>query len=382
VLTISRKAVDHNISTMATWCADRGVLLAPHGKTTMAPELFRRQLAAGAWGITVATARQAEVAVRAGSRRVLVANELVDEVELATLAAMAQDVEVFVFADSSEGLRRVAEACRAGRARIGVFVELGMRGMRTGVRSADDFLSLLEEVAQCPDVDLAGISAFEGLIPTLRSEPPPPFTGLPLGTDAVEDFLKQVASLISVAKHQGLIGDDAIVTAGGSAAFDVVVEYLGGLVGPLILRSGCYVTHDHGLYRYQSPLQEGNVPGLNPAQVLLPALRLWARVHSAPEDGIVIVGFGRRDANDDFGMPIPLERVCGAHQGETVEGWSVSQMWDQHAMLKAEPSATELGVGDMLTFGISHPCTVFDKWRSVVEINEHDVVVGTLETWF
>jgi D-serine dehydratase len=381
VLALSRASVNHNIATMAAWCRDHGVLLAPHGKTSMAPELFRRQLAAGAWGITVASARQAQVAIGAGARRVLVANEVVDEAELRSLVAVAEGVEVLVFVDSAEGLRRVADACRAGGARIGVLVELGIRGVRTGVRSAEDFRSLLALVARCPDVDLAGISAFEGLIPAVRREPPSPFSGVPLGTDAVEDFLGQVASVISTARDEGLIDGDSLVTAGGSSAFDVVVEKLRGLAGPLVLRSGCYVTHDHGLYRFQSPLQEGNVAGIGTEDALWPAFRLWARIVSTPEDGLAIAGFGRRDANDDVGLPMPLERVRGDRR-DGVEGWLVHQMWDQHAMLKAQSTATDLAVGDMVTFGISHPCTAFDKWRSIVEVDEEDTVVGVMETWF
>ena len=59
VLVLHEDALAHNLAAMAAWCERERLLLAPHGKTTMAPRLFRRQLDAGAWGITVATVHQA-----------------------------------------------------------------------------------------------------------------------------------------------------------------------------------------------------------------------------------------------------------------------------------------------------------------------------------
>ena len=94
VLTLRREAVNHNISTMAAWCVEQNVLLAPHGKTTLAPELFRRQLDAGAWGLTVFCARQAELAIGAGAKRVIVASEVVDARELRQLAELAASVDI------------------------------------------------------------------------------------------------------------------------------------------------------------------------------------------------------------------------------------------------------------------------------------------------
>jgi D-serine deaminase-like pyridoxal phosphate-dependent protein len=61
----------------------------------------------------------------------------------------------------------------------------------------------------------------------------------------------------------------------------------------VVLRSGCYLTHDDGLYARASPLPE-----------LRPALELWARVLSCPEPGLAIAGFGKRDAPYDIDLPV------------------------------------------------------------------------------
>ena len=78
VMVLKKSSLEHNIATLAGFAEEHGLLLAPHGKTTMAPSLYQRQLDAGAWAITVASPSQALVARHAGVRRVLVANEILD----------------------------------------------------------------------------------------------------------------------------------------------------------------------------------------------------------------------------------------------------------------------------------------------------------------
>ena len=384
VLALRRSAVDHNIEVMARWCRDNGVVLAPHGKTTMLPELFRRQLSAGAWAITVSTPRQAEAAVQAGAGRILIASQVLDAVELRRLTTITnRGHEVYVFVDSLEGVRRLDEASRAGDCSTLVFVELGFVGGRNGVRTQAEFHELLQAVDRAGHLQLAGVSAFEGIIPALRRRPPPPFDSIEPDLSPVRDYLTGVAASIRGAQHAGYLMDKPIITAGGSAAFDIVVEQLAELASLLVLRSGCYVTHDHGLYVYTSPLTQAEA-GLADADALQAALGLWSHVASTPEPGLAIAAFGRRDANDDFGMPAVLNVVRADGGRIPVQGWSLDSMWDQHARLRADPAAdpTPLRPGDVLEFGISHPCTAFDKWRSIVEIDDNDRVLAAWETWF
>ncbi|MCU1462015.1 MAG: hypothetical protein JWO37_2090, partial [Acidimicrobiales bacterium] len=384
VLALRRSAVNHNIEAMARWCRNQNVALAPHGKTTMVPELFRRQLAAGAWAITVSTPRQAEAAVHAGAERILVANQLVDPVELRRLMTIAGlGHEVYLFVDSLEGVHRLDDAARSAGRTMRVFVELGFAGGRTGVRTQAAFHDLLQAVDRASHVELAGVSAFEGIIPALRRRPPPPLDIIDPDLSPVHTYLSAVAATIQQAQQAGYLMDEPIITAGGSAAFDLVVEYLRDLASLLVLRSGCYVTHDHGLYVYLSPFVagDGDAP---PAETLQAALGLWSHVVSTPEPAVAIVAFGRRDGNDDFGMPRALNVVGRDGSRVPVQGWSTDSMWDQHTRLKADPSAdpTPLHPGDVLEFGISHPCTAFDKWRSIVEIDDRDGVLAAWETWF
>jgi D-serine dehydratase len=382
VLTISRSAVENNLDVMARWCSEHDCLLAPHGKTSMAPELFRRQLEAGAWGISVATVRQAVVALAAGASRIIVANEVVDTSELDTLCELSADParSILVFVDSPSSVDLLAVAGKRNGCVLQALVEVGVFGGRTGVRGEAAFLDLLRSVASSDHVRLLGVSAFESVLSTERDSTK---EGTPISqASALRTFIEEIAGYIVRARSEGLLSADSIVTAGGSLAFDLVVEILGPLTETFILRSGCYVTHDHGLYASLSPFR-ATPTSSDAKETLLPALNLWARISSIPETNLAIAGFGRRDANEDANFPVPLCRVSTSGERETVVGWAIDQMWDQHARLRSESAAsTHLNVGDLLTFGISHPCTVFDKWKTIVEIDEFDNVIGLMDTYF
>jgi D-serine deaminase-like pyridoxal phosphate-dependent protein len=336
-LAVIDSAVSHNLSVMHGWCSQRGLRLAPHGKTHMAPQLVRRQLDAGAWGMTAASVHQAAIMLASGARRVIIANEVVGVAELERLARL--DGEVYCLVDSLAGVERLA-----GRS-LRVLVEVGPVGGRAGARSAELALAVAEAVRADPQLEFAGVEAWEGGLGHDRS---------PETLARVDEFLAGVADV--AARLQA-----PLVTAGGSAYFDRVAELLPGCV----LRSGCYLTHDHGLYERVSPLPS-----------LRPALRVWSEVLSVPEPGLAIAGFGKRDAPFDIEPPIPLRVV----DRELPDGLRVDAMNDQHAFLRFDGG--ELRVGDLVVCGISHPCTAFDKWSLLPLVDDSDGVIGAIRTLF
>jgi D-serine deaminase-like pyridoxal phosphate-dependent protein len=190
---------------------------------------------------------------------------------------------------------------------------------------------------------------------------------------AKEPFLRGVAH---VPVGDGAFADapEILATAGGSALFDRVADRLRfprTLSRPVrvVLRSGCYLTHDDGLYRRVSPLGE-----------LRPALELWARVLSCPEPGLAIAGFGKRDAPYDIDLPVVREVRREVGGAPAVDGLHVEALNDQHAFLRDADRV--LRVGDVLVCGISHPCTAFDKWSLIPVLDERDAVVDAIRTLF
>ncbi|WP_394769987.1 amino acid deaminase [Lacisediminihabitans sp.] len=392
VLTLDSSAMASNVEAMARWTRDAGVALAPHGKTTMAPDLWRRQLDAGAWGITLATAWQVQVARSFGVERVMLANVLVDPVGLRWVAAELAAHPEFSFicwADSVESIERmVAELGDARPDRpVRVIVELGAEGGRTGARTVGEALEVARAVDASPALALAGCGGYEGALAHDRS------------AEAVSrdvGYLDDVARLHLELEASGLYRHgEAIVTVGGSAYFDLVVDRLGGLAssptGPgvdttVVLRSGAYLVHDDGFYRGITPSGAGSDRG----PVFRSAMHAWVRVVSRPEPGLVIFDGGRRDLPFDEGMP-QAQRVSGADvdAGESIlRGSRVTALNDQHGFLRLrdDAPADALPVGSVLRLGLSHPCTALDKWRLIPLIDDADAalptVVGAVRTYF
>eukprot|EP01041_Mallomonas_annulata_P028800 gene28800-50689_t len=92
IAVIRESALAHNLAWMQAYAERKGVALAPHGKTTLSPELFAEQLQAGAWGLTFATVYQLSVGVEAGARRAIIANQVLCDADLDGLHALLQRV--------------------------------------------------------------------------------------------------------------------------------------------------------------------------------------------------------------------------------------------------------------------------------------------------
>jgi D-serine dehydratase len=139
-----------------------------------------------------------------------------------------------------------------------------------------------------------------------------------------------------------------------------------------------------GVYREaQEKIQARNPVAHRMRSGLRPALEVWAYVQSVPEPEKAIIAMGKRDAAFDLGLPVPtLHFRPGSKEPATAAThWKLTKMMDQHAYLQIAPS-DDLRVGDMLAFGISHPCLTFDKWRCLLMVNSDFEVVDVLPTFF
>jgi D-serine dehydratase len=387
VAVLKTSALRHNLAWMRAFCERNKASLAPHGKTTMCPQLFGAQLAHGAWGITLATTAQVQVAHRFGVRRVILANQLVARSDVRAVLQLLHDdpdFECFVLADSLAGVARLAEEVdRHPLARpLPVLVELGLMGKRAGCRSLDEALTVARAVEHAPGLALAGFEGYEGL---LVSED--------RGADlrAVAEFVAGLGALVREADDEGLFGTpEILITAGGSSYFDLVArgfQEVHGLSRPLrpVLRSGAYVSSDHGMYLDAlGELDERE--GIDPRAGLRPALEIWSVVQSRPEPGLAILAMGKRDASHDAGLPIPLQyHSPGPGTPHCLpEGCEIVKMNDQHAYLRLPegPIRALLAVGDLVGCGISHPCTTFDRWQLLLGVDDDYAVRFGLNTFF
>lgn len=370
LLVLRDSALRHNASVMADWCAAAGLRLAPHGKTTMAPQLFARQFEAGAWAITAATIAQVQVYRSFGVGRILIANELTDPAGIGWLAGeLSADPswECFAYVDSVGGVRLLDSALAAAGATrpLPVLVELGFPGGRTGCRTVAEAAEVAAAARAARSLELAGASGYEGGIG---------HDGRPETLAAVAAYCQELRGLATELAGAG--GGRSIVSAGGSVFFDVVARELAGVPGlDAVLRSGCYLSHDHGEYAVNGPGSRGAGPEL------IPAIELWAPVLSNPEPGLVLAGAGRRDVAFDQGMPIPLRVRRPDGSFSPADELTCLRMDDQHAYVSVPPGFG-LGPGDQIGFGISHPCTTFDKWRVIPVVSDDDLVIDAVHTFF
>ncbi|WP_227468194.1 alanine racemase [Microbacterium sp. YJN-G] len=443
LIALDDAAMNANIATMAAWCAERGLDIMPHGKTTMAPALWQRQLDAGATGITLATMGQVRTGRDLGLDSIMLANAAVDPRSLAWLAGELTDPQ-FRFTSWADSVATV-EAMEHGLLAAGaprpvdVCVELGAAGGRTGARSIDQAVRIAERIAASPALRLAGVAGYEGSLAHDRS---------PAALAAVRSYLE--AQLELHAALASLYDDgEVLVTAGGSAYFDVVADVWAGAVSTgsdavsggsdaasgatraagdasgsdaasgatraaglagrtrFTLRSGAYIVHDDGFYRGISPFDEGaavseagaagTASGAAASPRFVNAMHGLARVVSSPEPGLALIDAGKRDLPYDEGMPIPRAwrtEATPTQSGSPAASWGaltgapwhplegeISAMNDQHSYLRTtEP----LAIGSVVRLGLSHPCTAFDKWRvlPVVESAESDLVVDLIRTHF
>ncbi|MGW4819533.1 amino acid deaminase [Streptomyces sp. NPDC004227] len=373
VLALSAERLEHNLKLMETYAARHGLAFAPHGKTSMAPQLFHRQLEHGAWGITLAVPHQVRVARAFGISRVFLANELVDPAALHWVAAeLAADpsFRFICYVDSVRGVELMDAALEGAARPVDVVVELGAgEGARTGVRTEAECAAVADAVAATDTLRLVGVAGYEGEVP--QADP-----------ERVRAWLTRLVALAVDLDKAGKFArtEEIVVSAGGSAWFDTVAEVFAdipelSLQVLKLLRSGAYVSHDDGHYRKITPFNRVPEEG-----ALEPAFRLWAQVVSRPSSEQAFANAGKRDAAYDLDLPFAqVVRRDGAERPAT--GIEVTGLSDQHAWLSTAPGA-ELEVGDWVGLGLSHPCTSFDKW-SLIPVAEADgTVVAYVRTFF
>jgi D-serine dehydratase len=372
-----RDRLEHNLAWMRRFIEEYGVKLAPHGKTTMAPALFDMQLKSGAWGITLATAHQTLVAHAHGVRRVLMANELVGKENMSIISRLLADpaFDFYCLVDSAELVEQLGAHFSAADQKLQVLVELGVMGGRAGVRNDQQLQDVLQALAKWDGtIQLCGVEIYEGV---LDSE------------ESIRAFLRHaVETTRQLIAKQRIQRKPALLTGAGSAWYDVVAEEFTaagfGDAVEIVLRPGCYLTHDVGSYRKaQTRISEHNPIARKMHSGLLPALQIWAYVQSVPEPEKAIIGLGKRDAAFDSGLPVPARfyRPGTAEPVEAPAHWTVTKMMDQHAFLQIAVGDT-VRVGDMIGFDICHPCLTFDKWRAIPIVNSEFQVVDVVQTFF
>lgn len=363
IMVLKDKALKHNIDRMARFCKSVGAELAPHVKTTMSPQIAQMQVDAGAFALTIANFWQAEIFRNFGFKKLIIANEVLDPTAIAAIADLnsKKSAKIIFYVDSIAGLEIIKKYTPKDGIQ-NLFIEIGTDNGRGGIRDLDLVTKIAKSISEDSRLKLRGVTGFEGAVPNAARTS--------AGEDSVTKFCQKIVAAANNA-YQYKSENEFIISAGGSAYFEIVASELNKFDKPkiLLLRSGGYVTHDSRYYEEIYPFRDSN-------DLLLPAIEVWAQVISAPEKEFGVLNLGKRDVGCDLHNPIPVAKYSGKLSKFSGE---IEKLNDQHGFMR---SKGEFAVSELIGLGISHPCTTFDKWRLIPLVNDNYDVVDCIHTFF
>jgi len=337
-LLLDLDVLEGNIARMAEFARQAGVSLRPHAKTHKSPLIARKQLQAGAIGITCQKLGEAEVLVDAGIEGLLITNEIIGETKIRRLIELARRAPLLITVDHAENVADLSGAAVSGEVGLEVLVEVDVGMHRCGVQPGRPALDLARIVASAPGLRFRGLMGYEGHVVGVPDRP--------TRTEMASACLKLLVDTAGLLRANGLQVD--IVSSSGTGTFDIG----GGFPGVTEIQVGSYATMD-GHY------QEVGVP-------FDPALTLLAAVVSAPAPGLAILDAGLKALSTDQGLPKPIG----------IPGAEVKYLAEEHAWLFL-PDGVVLRPGDKVRLLPAHGCTT---------INLHDRYYACrggffVETW-
>jgi D-serine deaminase-like pyridoxal phosphate-dependent protein len=332
-LVLDIDAAQRNIDRMASELRQIGrATIRPHYKTHKSPDLARRQLQAGAGGLSMATVWEAAVLAAAGMDDLFVVNTVAHPAKIRTLAELARDHRILVAVDEAPNAAAHSAAAVAAGSTLGIMVEVDTGMDRCGVDTARECLALARHVMELPGLRFKGITGYEGhcsLTPDneLRHE----------RQREAMTFFTGVADLLEAS---GI--PCKIRSAGGIATW----RWTAAFPGLTEIQAGTYVVMDnfHGTM----------VPGFEHS------LTIQATVISR-QSSKVIVDAGNKSVAD------PADVTIVGHE------LTVFRFDEEHGIFAA-PEGSGLRVGDAVALvpGYS-PSTV--NWYDAYHVVEDDVVV-------
>lgn len=320
ILLIDLDAFEANLARMANFFADKPTKLRPHTKTHKCPQIARRQLQAGAIGITCAKVSEAEAMVRAGMEGILIANQIVGAIKIDRLTELARTSRLMIAVDDGMNARTLSDACRAKHVELDVLVEVDVGMGRCGVAPGAPAVTLAREVTSLPGLNFVGLMGYEGHLV---------LTADPNERDAqVRHALAPLETTCAMLVDAGL--DARIVSSGGTGTYDTT-----GTCPPVTeVQAGSYVFMDSTYLKIRPEFQ--------------PALTLLSTVVSRPVPNRLVLDAGLKTLSKEFGTPQLLD-VPNARVRYVSEEAIVIDL--------VEPDSMALRPGDRVRLLPSHCCT-------------------------
>ena len=274
-LVVDLDAMERNVERMAAFFRPRQVNLRPHVKHHKCSQIAKRQIEAGASGLTCATTDEVRAMAEAGIDDLLLANVVTDRPRLAALAAVAKRATVTIAADSLESVRMISEAAQREGAELGVIVDFDIGLHRNGVATIEEALLLAKEIATLPGLAFKGVMAYEGHLVALEDRD--------ARSKAVFSAFEPVSTLVRALKANRL--EVPMVTGGSASTYEAVSQ----LPFMTDVQAGSYVFMDA---TYASLLPEFEL-----------ALAVVSTVATARRGRPVVLDAGSKRLATDWGTP-------------------------------------------------------------------------------
>jgi D-serine deaminase-like pyridoxal phosphate-dependent protein len=319
-LLLDLDVVESNIARMAAFIAGRSAAIRPHFKTPKSPEVARRQLAAGAIGITVAKLGEAEVLADAGLGPILMANQVVGRVKVDRLMALlARGCDITVAVESEFNILELAAGAKRSGQTPAAIIEVDSGMHRCGTTDPADTIALARSL-EAAGLRYRGIMGYEGHAVLLP--------------DATEKAAKANAALTIVKQHAEALAEAGLppemVSVGGTGTYDISSAF----PGITEIQAGSYVFMDG---RYQEVM-----PGQFDC-----ALTLLTTVLSVKER-YAVCDAGMKSLTNEFGPPMSRDGSV-----------KVARLSEEHGTLTGEGIAN-LKAGDLLEVIPSHGDTTLN----------------------
>jgi D-serine deaminase-like pyridoxal phosphate-dependent protein len=162
-LVLDLDAFEFNVRKMADSCRQAKCGFRPHAKTHKCPEIARRQIAAGAAGICVATVPEAEAMAAAGIRGLLLTSPILDPGKISRVVAIAaRGGEIMLSIGHTREAELVAQAAESARVNLDVLIDLDVGSKRTGILPGQPAVELAKQIARFPRLRVKGAQAYAG----------------------------------------------------------------------------------------------------------------------------------------------------------------------------------------------------------------------------
>lgn len=333
-LLVDLDRLEANIDAMAAHARSGGVALRPHFKTHKSVAIARRQLAAGAIGITVATLDEVEALVDGGiDAPIVLAFQTVAPPKLDRAIRLAARVPLTLAVDGADGAARLAGAAGAVGQTLDVWIEIDSGLRRCGVLPVDA-PALARHVAAHPELRLSGMFTHAGQSYTARDR-----------IEVAAIAATEAAAVIDAATATRAIGIPIETVSAGSTP---TAGLLDGSTGLTEIRPGTYVFYD--------ALQVA-LGTTDPDHC---ALTVAATVVSRPAPDRAVIDAGSKTMGLDKGAhSSDLLDTYGALVD--VEG-ALARLSEEHGILRI-PTDSQIAVGDRIRIIPNHVCTVTNMGR-------------------